>query len=287
MMLTHSVAGDIGCQMDGAPRAAPVPFPKDGPVRPAMDKTLLKGLSVLEAIAAAPGELRAIGEVAARVGLSRSNAHRTLQTLMHAGYVERDPLSGDYRATIKLFALGVRQLDRLDVRRVAPAHMASLARETGETIHLSVLDGLDVVYVDKIDSEHAVRAYTAVGGRAPAHAVATGKALLSAEGEAWLGRLAGPLPRFTAATIADPAALRDDLAKAARLGYAVNRGEWRDGVGGLAAPVFDGFERPVAALGVSGPLSRLTAARMKALAPLVVDEAARLSKALGSARGPA
>lgn len=246
-----------------------------------MDKTLLKGLSVLEAIVEMQGELRVIEDIAGRVGLSRSNTHRTLQTLIHAGYVERDADNGGYRATMKLFALGVRQLNRLDVRRLAPRVMADLARRTGETIHLSVRDGLEVIYVDKIDSEHAVRAYTMVGGRAPAHAVATGKALLSAESPAFLELLPPQLPGFTPATVVDAARLRDELARAARDGYAVNRGEWRADVGGLAAPIFNGFDRPVAALGISGPLGRLAPAQMRRLAPMVVEAAAGLSRALG------
>lgn len=110
-----------------------------------MDKTLLKGLSVLEAIADMQGEARVIDDVAARVGLTRSNTHRTLQTLMHAGYVERDPVDGGYRGTMKMFALGVRQFGQLD--------------------------GLEVIYIDKIDSVQPIRAYSMVGGRAPAYAV--------------------------------------------------------------------------------------------------------------------
>jgi IclR family transcriptional regulator, KDG regulon repressor len=245
----------------------------------------LKGLAVLEAIAEMQGEARVIEDVAAHVGLTRSNAHRTLQTLMHAGYVERDPVGGGYRGTTKMFALGVRQLGRLDLRRIAPPHMAAIARETGETVHLSVLDGLDVVYIDKIDSVQPVRAYTAVGGRAPAHAVATGKALLAAEGPAYLDRLPPRLPRFTPTTIADPGLLREELAEAARVGYAVNRGEWQETVGGVASPIFDAFARPVAALGISGPLDRLGIGRMAELAPRVIEAAAQVSAALGYRRG--
>lgn len=250
-----------------------------------MDKTLLKGLSVLEAISDMQGEARVIDDVAARVGLTRSNTHRTLQTLMHAGYVERDPVDGGFRATMKLFAMGVRQLGRLDVRKVAPVHMSVLARETGETVHLSVLDGRDVIYIDKIDSSQPIRAYSMVGGRAPAHAVATGKALLAAQDPSYLDRLPPKLERFTAATIGDRETLKSELAKAARIGYAVNRGEWREGVGGLAAPVFDAYERPVAALGISGPLERLTVSKMKEWAPRVIEIAGQLSKGLGYARG--
>lgn len=250
-----------------------------------MDKTLLKGLSVLEAIADMQGEARVIDDVAARVGLTRSNTHRTLQTLMHAGYVERDPVNGGYRGTMKMFALGVRQLGQMDVRKIAPPYMAVLAKETGETVHLSVLDGADVIYIDKIDSVQPIRAYSMVGGRAPAHAVATGKALLAAQPAAYLDALPKKLPRFSPTTIVDRELLKSELAKAARVGYAVNRGEWREAVGGLAAPVFDGFDRPVAALGISGPLERLTVSRMKELAPRVVEVTAELSRSLGHTKG--
>jgi DNA-binding IclR family transcriptional regulator len=250
-----------------------------------MDKTLLKGLAVLEALADMQGQARIIDDVAARTGLTRSNAHRTLQTLMHAGYVERDPADGSYRGTLKMFALGVRQQGQLDVRKIAPPFMAVLARETGETIHLSILDGSDVIYIDKIDSVQPIRAYSMVGGRAPAHAVATGKALLSAQRDGSVDALPAQLERFTPATIVDRERLKDELAKAARVGYAINRGEWREGVGGLASPIFNGFDRPVAALGISGPLDRLSIARMEQFAPRVVEAAAGLSKAMGYVNG--
>lgn len=249
-----------------------------------MDKTLLKGLAVLETLAGMDAGARSIDEVAERVGLSRSNTHRTLQTLMHAGYIERDVDAGGYRSTMKMFALGVRQLGQLDVRKLAAPYIARLARKTGETIHLSVLDGLEVIYIDKIDSVQPIRAYSIVGGRAPAYAVATGKALLAAEGETYLARSAKRLERYTPATIVELGALKADLAKAARVGYAINRGEWREGVGGVAAPVFNGFAKPVAAIGISGPLDRLNLARMKAFAPAVVAAAADLSRDLGLVR---
>ncbi len=250
-----------------------------------MDKTLLKGLAVLEAIADMQGKARVIEDVAAHTGLTRSNAHRTLQTLIHAGYVERDPGDGSYRGTLKMFALGVRQQGQLDVRKIAPPHMAALAHDSGETIHLSILDGANVIYIDKIDSIQPIRAYSMVGGRAPAHAVATGKALLATQTPAYLDTLPARLERFTAATITQRDELKAELAKALRVGYAINRGEWRDAVGGLAAPVFNGFERPVAALGISGPLERLTPARMKALAPRLIEVTAQLSQSMGYTKG--
>ena len=246
-----------------------------------MDKTLLKGLAMLEALATARPAPRVIDELAARVGLTRSNAHRTLRTLMHAGYVQRVAGGGHYAITTKALALGLADMDMSTLQQIAPGFMATLAHSSRETVHLSVLAGLEVIYVDKIESSQPVRAYSEIGGRAPAHAVATGKALLAAQPAALLETLPATLPRYTSTTLVTREALRAELATAARLGHAVNRGEWRDGVGGLAAPIRRADGTAVAALGISGPLDRLTPARLRELAPVVVDLAARMSATLG------
>ena len=249
-----------------------------------MDKTLLKGLAVLEAVTNEPDGVQTIDDLAALVGLTRSNAHRTVQTLIHAGYVEREPGSGCYRGTTKLFELGARSVRKLDVRKVAPPVMQRLSATTHETVHLSVLDGIEVVYIEKIDSALPIRAYTSLGGRAPAYAVATGKALLAVQPDDYLDAYGAQLQRHTPSTIIDLTALRRELARARTLGYAINRGEWREGVGGVAAPVFDGSECAVAALGISGPLDRLNMTRMREFGPLVVRLAFQLSRAMGYTR---
>ncbi len=246
-----------------------------------MDKTLLKGLMVLESLSKLEGRVRSLEGIAEQVGLTRSNAHRTLQTLAHAGYVVRDPESGGYRCTLKMFELGARQLASMDVRTLGAPFLRSLANETGETVHLSVLEGLDVVYVDKIDSAQPIRAYSVIGGRAPAYAVATGKALLAFQPVDYLSQYENLLQKHTLTTRTALDILRQDLEQVSRCGYAINRGEWREGVGGVAAPVFNGLDRPVAALGISGPLERLTENRMHDTAPLVLEAAQALSRQMG------
>ncbi|NYT37821.1 IclR family transcriptional regulator [Allopusillimonas soli] len=246
-----------------------------------MDKTLLKGLMVLEAVTDMDQPPRTVDELAALVGLTRSNAHRTLQTLIHAGYVARDERGGGYRGTIRLFELGARQLAQLDIRKVASPLMQALADKTGETVHLSVLDGFDVVYIDKIDSPQPIRAYSMVGGRAPAYAVATGKALLAYQPASYVEARADALISHTRATLTSLSALRDDLARTLKQGYAVNRGEWREGVGGVARVVFDSLGQPMAAVGISGPLDRLTPAQVRRFAPEVVSCAVAISRDMG------
>ncbi len=246
-----------------------------------MDKTLLKGLSVIEALMKMDGETHSIDSVALYVGLTRSNTHRTLQTLVHAGYVIKDPIVGGYRGTLKMFQLGSHIFNRLNFRDAAKPYMEKLANATGDTIHLSVLESLHVIYVDKIESVQPIQAYSTVGGQAPAYAVATGKALLAANGDNYLEALTKQLVAHTNATITDPQKLKAELTKTHKRGYAINKGEWRSGVGGIAAVVLDGLNRPIAALGISATLDRLSATRIKKLAPLIVETTAEFSAAMG------
>ena len=244
-----------------------------------MDKTLLKGLMVLEAVTDVDNPPRTIDALAARVGLTRSNTHRTLQTLIHAGYVIKDDEGGGYRGAVRLFELAARQLAQLDVRKLAAPYMRTLADQTGETVHLSVLDGFDVVYVDKIDSPQPIRAYSMIGGRAPAYAVATGKALLAYQSDGYVERYATSCSG-TRRPPSSPCRCSDELRKVVRAGYAINRGEWREGVGGLAVALFNSLDQPVAA-GHLRPLDRLSAARMKQLAPDVAACAQAISQGMG------
>lgn len=242
-----------------------------------MDKTLVKGLQVLEFVARSDRNVR-IADVAAGLDLTKSNAYRALKTLEHVGFLRQDPSTKDFMAGMKIWELGIEVGNRFDVRARAAESMRDLAVVSLETVHLAVLDGAEVIYVDKIDSSEPVAAYTRLAGRAPAHCVATGKALLSHLSEAQLAPLLEDLPRHSEFTIVDPAALRADLAASRQRGYAVNRGEWRESVWGIAAVIADAAGDSIAAIGVSGPRYRLDDAdRFEKLAALVKSAAATIS----------
>ncbi|MBS0445882.1 MAG: IclR family transcriptional regulator [Proteobacteria bacterium] len=243
-----------------------------------MNTTFVNGLALLEALAHAGGPC-GVTELARELGLTKSNVHRLLRTLSERGYVSS--ASGRYEITLRLWELGVEVLDKLDVKRVALDPMEKLAALTGETVHLSILDHGEVVYIDKVDSPQPVRAYSKIGGRAPAYCVATGKALLAHSAAAVVDAVARDLRRHTPNTITDAAELRAELRRAVEQGYAINRGEWRDGVCGLAAPIRDGRGRVIAAIGISGPVDRLKARVMKQCAPAVVEAARATSARLG------
>ncbi len=256
-----------------------------------MDKTLAKGMAVMEYLVA-QGVPCGVSDVARAMGLARSNAHRTLQTLVALGYA-RQFADASYGPTFKLFGLGSQVVAGLDVKRLAQPALAALAHETQETIHLVVREGAEVVYLDKFDSPQPVAAYSKVGGRAAAQCVATGKALLAwgcpqgASAVAWLTHEVPVLGAHTPKSHQSYDALLADLTETRQRGYAFNREEWRLGVCGLGAPVFDSHGRVIAALGLSVPSIRFISRRVPALATALCRAAAATSAALGhEPRGP-
>ncbi|MDH4480183.1 MAG: IclR family transcriptional regulator [Rhodoferax sp.] len=253
-----------------------------------MDSTLAKGLGVLEWLAR-QGEGARLADVAQALGLGRSNAHRTLQTLVQCGWAAQDGTGSRYTASLKLFELGGLVDGAVDLKNRLHPFLAALAQTTGETIHLAVLDGPDIVYLDKFDSPLPVAAYSRVGGRAPAYCVASGKALLAARSPSdsalreQLGLSGDDLPAHTPHTLTTVAALQADLATARSAGWAHNSEEWRLGVCGLGAAVFNARAEPVAAIGMSVPAIRCTPAQARALALPLRDCAAQASASLGLA----
>ena len=246
-----------------------------------MDKTLLKGLAVLEHVASAPGPLK-LSQVANDLGLMKSNAHRVLRTLEHAGYVSQNARTKEFSVSLKLWELGSQIVDRLDLRNCASVSLREMANKSGESVHLSILDESDVIYIDKIDSPQPVAAYSRIGGRAPAYCVATGKAMLSELAEAELAPLLKNLKPHSINTITSMPDLLADLALTRERGYSINKGEWRESVWGLASAIRDSRGRTIAAVGVSGPEFRLSPPERTAeLGELVKHYGIIISRQLG------
>lgn len=252
-----------------------------------MDATLAKGLAVLDWLVRQQRDCRVV-DVAEAFGLARSNAHRTLKTLVACGWAQQDAAKATYRPSLRVFELGLLLEASIDLRTLLRPHLASLATALGETIHLAVLDGAEIVYLDKFDSPLPVAAYSRIGGRAPAHCVASGKALLAAMDpsvDTLMVRL-GSLAAHTPNTITDFDALLSNLQRARQRGFAENREEWRLGVCGLGAPVFNARGEPVAAIGISVPSIRFARAQVRRLTDLLLVAAADASRSLGYAPSP-
>lgn len=248
-----------------------------------MDKTIVKGMGLLEAVITAR-EPVGVSELARRLDLTKSNVHRYLQTFVALGYISAS--DGRYAPTLKIWQQGARVIERLDLRRAIRPIMDKLARETRETVHLAISEGADVIYIDKAEGIHSVRAFSEIGERAPAHCSAAGKIFLAFHPTAMLDTLAGPLQQYTARTIVDPEALAAEVEAVRRTGVAINRGEWETSVGGVAAPVWGPDDQIIASMGLTVPLSRYTEEYGATLVSQVRAAATDASRALGASLAP-
>lgn len=245
-----------------------------------METTVVKSLKVLEALAQSPGD-RTLTDLALQCGISKSNVHRLLRTLEECGYVRRNPDTRTYKATLRLWELGVGVYARLDLRAYAKPHLRELAEVTEETTHLSMFDGEAVLYLDKVDGVHAVRTYVNIGDRAPAYCSSTGKAMLAHLPEETVRRVGASLKRFTENTVRSPAQLRADLERIRQQGYSETSGEYRAGVLGYATAIRSPSGEVVGAIGVAGPEERMRARDRAATVEAVLAAGRRIETDLG------
>lgn len=240
-----------------------------------MNNTLIKGLKLLEVLAY---QVRPMGvtELAAATGMPKSGAHRLLQALLDESYVVRRS-EGSYAASMKLWEIASAALPGFDLCRRARPVMDALASQSGETAHLVVLDGDQVVYVHKVVGRNKSDSSAPVGTRAPAHCVATGKAMLAFKTKEQLLQIASALSPITSRTITDSDAFLNQMQTIRRDGYAVTTGEWHEGFSGVAAPVFGQAGEVTTAIGVSGSRAALSAERIERLAYQVKAAAQQLS----------
>jgi DNA-binding IclR family transcriptional regulator len=221
------------------------------------------------------------GDLVAETGLPKSTLFRLLTTIIECGYAERSA-HGEYSVTVKLWRLGAKAINYSLIHPHVLSTLRQIVDATSETAHFSIYDDGCAVYVEKVEGTHPIHAYTSVGGRSPAYASATGKALLAYRPPAEIERVGRHSERHTPTTIRDAAALLDEMALVRKTGIAVNRGEWREGVWGVAAPVVDHRGEVAGAIGLSGPRDRIEPA-VQTLSILIASCATALTERYGGA----
>jgi DNA-binding IclR family transcriptional regulator len=248
-------------------------------------RSVTKAIQALRLLAEA-GEL-GVSELGRRMRAHKSTVSRLLATLERHGMVSRNPQNERFGLGPALISLAGAALQRLDLRATAREHLERLAEQTRETVNLAILDGDQVVNIEKLPSPHYIRDIGWIGRRTPLHCTATGKALIAHLGRPELRRLLGSrLKRFTPHTITDWAELEAELAEIRRLGYAIGREELEPGLVAIAAPVYDLAGRVAAAVSVSGPSFRMTTAMVAECSHHITGAAGAIAQALGSpARG--
>ncbi|WP_344955800.1 IclR family transcriptional regulator [Actinomadura miaoliensis] len=242
---------------------------------PAEDSLPSRIAAVLGAFRAGDDAVGA-AELARRTGLPRSTVHRITGDLVRAGLLERH--GRKVSLGLALFEIGQRVPRQRVLREAAVPFMSDLREATRQTVHLAVLDGREVVYVEKLTTPGGPPLPSAVGGRVPATATGVGKAILAFSPPATVEPLlSGPLPRLTERTITAPGLLVRELRRIHREGVAYDREESGPGVTCVASPVLGPGRQAIAALSLSGWTSQMRPARY---APAVRTAALTLTRAL-------
>jgi IclR family acetate operon transcriptional repressor len=243
-------------------------------------------LALVDALATSAGSLQ-LTELAQRTHLNVSTGHHLLATLVKWGYVARTP-GRRYALGARGLHLAQAFLKQVDLPRRAQPYVERVSEDTGETVHLAVLQGDAVVTLLKREGRHAVRVDCgAVGATDAAHATALGKAMLAWLPEHEFRRIfaASGMARFTANTITDPDVLVEELRLVRRNGHAVDREEYQPGVTGVGAAIRNHLGAVVGAISASAPTVRASEEHLARMRESVMGAARALSAEFGE-QGP-
>jgi DNA-binding IclR family transcriptional regulator len=225
-----------------------------------------------------------VAQIAGEVDLPKGTVHGILRTLAGVGFVEQDPESGKYQLGAALLHMGSSYLDGNELRARALNWSDSLAARAGESVRIGTLHETKVLVVHHVFRPDDSRQALEVGALLPAHATAMGKVLLASNRYAAAELATTGLPRYTDATVTDPAALEPALQEVLQRGWAADVEELVAGVVSIAAPILDRRGATVGAIGISGPVERLVdeGAPRSELVSFVREAARAVSRDLGA-----
>lgn len=252
-----------------------------------LSSSVQRALAVLEAVIQAPSDI-GILELAEQLDLPQSSVHRFLANLEARGLIEKHPMSSRYSVGLRLLTLsGVVSRKQGDGTGLPPATHAIFQRaveRAGETGYIAVLDRFEVVYVDSVEGGDFIRATAPVGARRPVYCTAVGKVLVSELDQLSRDRIldSTPMESRTPRTITDREQLERSLITIREQGCAIDIEEFAEGLTCLAAPIRDHLGFVIAALGITGPASRMTGERLDYAVRTLIHAAAEISAAASS-----
>ena len=229
------------------------------------------------------GDGLGITEIANHLSIPKSSVHNILTTLQAERFVERSSESRKFHLGIRLIELGNQAQAELDIVKIAAPLLKQLNHESGETVHLTLLDNDEVLYVDCLESKKRLRTYSVIGVRAPLYCTSVGKAMLAFQSPEEVDRIVSTisLERKTANTITEPIALREELHAILHRGYAIDNMEHEEHLRCIGAPIFNANGTAFASISVSGPEQRISPGRIPEIAGHVVKTAREISTRSG------
>jgi len=260
------------------PEAAPAEAPKErGGIQ-----SLERAFAILEKVARCQEGIN-LADLSKAVGLHNSTTFHLVKTMVQLGYVSQARDSKRYRIGARLFTLAAGALEENALLGLVTPVLETLTRETGEAGHFAIRSGNDIVVIARTAGSGLLQMVDRTGAQRPAHATALGKVLLSALNDEQIRQFLGAVPprRFTAKTIVERDALLREIEEVRRKGIAYDDGEFDAEIRCVAVPVRDFAGRLAGAVGISGPVWRLSLQSLQDKARQVREAAGRISAQLG------
>jgi len=225
-------------------------------------RSLAKGIHILELLS--DNEALTVTQVAKLMNMNRAGSHRFLSTLKELGYADKDE-SSRYYLTSKVIELGMKVLDRFEIRKIARPFLQELSAKFNESINLGYFNGEEVLTIDKIDSTEILRMDAGIGGGEPAYCTSLGKAILAflpdTQLEEYLQKI--ELTPFTPNTVISKDKLKEELMHIKENGYSIDDEELSEGLRCIGAPLFDHNGQALYAISISGPSIRMGSKRIE------------------------
>jgi DNA-binding IclR family transcriptional regulator len=246
--------------------------------------SLARAVSLLEVLGESDAPL-SLADVCRRMDMHKTTAHRSLMELERNALIERTP-GNRFRLGLKLYELGNRAVEQIDLRAILRPYFTRLATRLGETVHLSVLQKASVVYLDKAGPSRKVCTSSKIGTSNPVYCTSMGKAMLAFQPPEVIDQITAKIRfvRYTEKTITSREELLKSLDRVRRRGYAIDDEEIELGVRCVGAPIFDTGHRAIAALSVSGPAARISVQSVPAIAEQLLRCCGEISASLGMHR---
>ncbi|WP_026479173.1 IclR family transcriptional regulator [Ahrensia sp. 13_GOM-1096m] len=248
--------------------------------------TLGKAVAVLDAVAASNTPMR-FRDLAAHIDQPRGTLHRQVSNLIEEGLLEVNA-DQSYSLGFRLLKFAARAWSGSGFREIAEPHLKALHERTGETVHLGILKGIEVIYLDKVESRQAVRMHSQVGNSSPCYCTGVGKAGLSvlpnAEIETRIANIS--FKQFTETTLMSEQALMSELDQIRASGNAYDREEHEPGIHCVAAPIFTNNFSVIGGLSVTAPCYRVPIEKLESWAEDVRSVAKAIMEELPIKLGP-
>lgn len=245
-------------------------------------QTIDRALDIIELLATAKEGL-GVTEIGQNIGLHKSTVYRLLTALSARGYIEKDSKNSTYKIGLKFIEISGLFLKKLELKTEALPFMRKLAETIGQPVHLAIMEGTDVIYIEKVELVNSIRMYSQIGRRAPVHCSAIGKILLTGLHPNRLMEVLESIKfeKYTPNTILSKEDLKQEVQRVSIQGWAVDNEEHEPNIRCIAAPIFDYTGKIIAAVSVSGESRIIKIESDLEIARHVIESAGSISKRMG------